>query len=465
MGHDGQFVDGHAFGQGGDDFVDEFAAHRADALAADDFAGHGVGEQFHEAVQGVHHDGFAVVVEGIARGQKGNAAGRRRFFREAAKGDLRLGEHDGHDEAVIHAGGMGTDDVAPGGFALLHGDVDNLIKAGAVAGGVNVRRAGLHGFIGDDVSVWAGFDAGLFQIQRSGVGDSAQGEQQFPGGNGNGFAVVLEGNGFEFSLSFGVQQFCAGKDADAFAAENIFNNGGSVGVEVVQDVRAALDESDADAEPGEELREFAGGGAAAEDDEGFGKFFEVQGAVAVQAIKLVQPAERGGSDRGTGGDDELPGGNGEGFAGGKRFQFQRVGIEESGIGADEFEFAGVKLPDAIAGEVPDERAFARHDFFEIERDFRGADAEGRGVPDDVRDFGHVKEGLGGHAAAKGAKAADFPAAFNDDGFEAGGGGGPGGGESATASANDGHVIIAGYFHITGSESGFHCREMGIARHD
>ena len=42
--HGGEFPDGHAFGHGDDNFMDQFAAQRADAGTAEDFAGFGVGQ-------------------------------------------------------------------------------------------------------------------------------------------------------------------------------------------------------------------------------------------------------------------------------------------------------------------------------------------------------------------------------------------------------------------------------------
>ena len=54
VGQGGELVDGQARAHGDDDFVDQFTAMGADAAAADDLAGPGVGEQFHKAVPGFH---------------------------------------------------------------------------------------------------------------------------------------------------------------------------------------------------------------------------------------------------------------------------------------------------------------------------------------------------------------------------------------------------------------------------
>ena len=73
-------MDGHALVHGGDDLVDEFAADRPDAAAADDLAGGRVGQQFHEAVLGFHDERFAVIVERVAGGQIGDVARRAALF-------------------------------------------------------------------------------------------------------------------------------------------------------------------------------------------------------------------------------------------------------------------------------------------------------------------------------------------------------------------------------------------------
>ena len=116
-------------------------------------------------------------------------------------------------------------------------------------------------------------------------------------------------------------------------------------------------------------------------------------------------------------------------------------VGETGVGADEFESAFGELLGAVIGETFDERIFTGHDLVEIERDFLGMDAPDLGVLGDLFDFGGVEEGLGGHATAKDAEAADLLSAFDDDGAKAGVGGGAGGGVTSAAAADDGDVEV------------------------
>lgn len=54
MWHGGEFVDRHALEHCGDDFVDEFAPDWSHTASAQDFSGHGIGEQFHKSILRFH---------------------------------------------------------------------------------------------------------------------------------------------------------------------------------------------------------------------------------------------------------------------------------------------------------------------------------------------------------------------------------------------------------------------------
>jgi hypothetical protein len=71
--------------------------------------------------------------------------GLRFLFRQADERHLRLGEHDGNQQPVIHpARRFRMHDVVRRDFALLDGDVDDFVRPGAIARRENVRRARLH---------------------------------------------------------------------------------------------------------------------------------------------------------------------------------------------------------------------------------------------------------------------------------------------------------------------------------
>ena len=176
---------------------------------------------------------------------------------------------------------------------------------------------------------------------------------------------------------------------------------------------AALDQRDADAEPGEELRELDGDGAAAEDDEGLGR------RVSLSAVSLVrQPSRRAGAGASGATTEPVAMTKCAGGEASRRCCSSSVcGSAKAGGGAEEFEFAAGELLPAVIGEVSDQGVLAGHDLCEVEADVVGADAPRLGVAGEVHDFGGVEQGLGGHAAAQDAESADFFAAVDDGGFE------------------------------------------------
>ena len=107
-------------------------------------------------------------------------------------------------------------------FSLLDGDVNNLVRPGAIARRENMRCARLHLGVRDDAAVLR-FHAGFFQIEQGRVWHAAQREENFLGRNGNGFSVVREGDGFQFSLPLRTRDFCVRKNLDALAAKNFFD--------------------------------------------------------------------------------------------------------------------------------------------------------------------------------------------------------------------------------------------------
>ncbi len=201
------------------------------------------------------------------------------------------------------------------------------------------------------------FTPAFVQIQRRRVRHAAQREQNFLGGNGNHFAFVLKRNGFQFSFPLRVHQLCAGENPDAFAPENLFDFRRRVGVEFLQNVFAALDQCDLDAEPREELRELARDGPPPRTISDFGSRFSASASSLVMKSDFVQLRQRRRRDGRAGGDDEIFCGDVSGSAASAARlsigiwdtagwtpalpagQFHRVRIHKSRVGADEFELS------------------------------------------------------------------------------------------------------------------------------
>src|SRR6266567_2943707 len=96
----------------------------------------------------------------------------------------------------------------------------------------------------------------------------------------HGLPIVLKGDFFMSAGPFGVQQPGAGINGYSFAAKNFFQFRGSVRIEFVKNMRAALDQGNLHTEAGKELGELNGDGAPTKNNQGVGKAFECEGGVA-----------------------------------------------------------------------------------------------------------------------------------------------------------------------------------------
>ena len=54
MRHGRKFMNGHSLVHCSNDFMDQFSSKWAETGATNDLAARGIGEQFHEAIQGLH---------------------------------------------------------------------------------------------------------------------------------------------------------------------------------------------------------------------------------------------------------------------------------------------------------------------------------------------------------------------------------------------------------------------------
>jgi hypothetical protein len=129
-------------------------------------------------------------------------------------------------------------------------------------------------------------------------------------------------------------------------------------------------------------------------------------------------------------------------------------VQKLCVGTDEFEPLAVELLDAEIGEVFYLRIFPRHDIRKVEGNFSGADAPRFRVLGEMFHLRRIEKRLRRHAAAQDAKSADFPAAFDDGGFQSGSRRRPRRRVTAAAAADDCHV------KIKWAAFGFHANNMG-----
>ena len=82
-------------------------------------------------------------------------------------------------------------DVVGRNLGLLHGEMQDLMRPGAITGGVNVRRVRLHEVVGENPAVFR-FDPGVFQIERCRIRNSPERKQDFFRGNSSRFPFMFE---------------------------------------------------------------------------------------------------------------------------------------------------------------------------------------------------------------------------------------------------------------------------------
>ena len=173
-----------------------------------------------------------------------------------------------------------TERVAGGEFALGDGEVDDVVGAGDVTAGVDVAGGGLLPAVGFHATGVGEFHAGGGEIETGGVGLATEGVKKMAGATDAGFATAGE---FDDDASFVAGDggdFCVGVETDAVVAERLLDDLAGGGGVVFKNVFAALDERDLGADAAEELGEFAGDDAAAEDDHALGDEIEIEDVVA-----------------------------------------------------------------------------------------------------------------------------------------------------------------------------------------
>ena len=214
--------------------------------------------------------------------------------------------------------------------------------------------------------------------------------------------VVLERDGDPAPATGDRLELRAREKLDAFIDERLLHHvGGGLGV-VTQDVRAALDQGHPGADPVEVLREFAGHDAAAEHEHARRHEIQVEHVVACPARRVLEAGHRRHAHLGAGAEQEElaadPAPVGE---------LQRVRVGESGVGAVEIEFARFQRLHPVGSEVSDDFQFAGVDGLHVGAGAGDLQAEPAGVLRVMQDLGGIDQGLGRHATAQDAQAAEL----------------------------------------------------------
>ncbi len=212
--------------------------------------------------------------------------------RDADAGELGVDENPHRRIAVIDlAGGFGMQHVANGHLGLAGPGRSDQRRAGYVAGGPDALGAGAHVAVDLDEAAGIGIDAGLLQADILGGRGRADGEHQ-PLGPQDAFlaahdrledhAVVVPEN----TPGVGLEN-----KVDVFAGEDLAEQVGQPGVELLEQSLAAFENGDAGAEARKHLSHLQGDDAAADDQQRLGEAGQVHGGVAGQVIDLGQAGD------------------------------------------------------------------------------------------------------------------------------------------------------------------------------
>src|SRR5438552_2885486 len=163
-----------------------------------------------------------MIAESIAGGEVWDVKQARSLLRQTYGGDLWLGENDFSQEAIVHfPQPFRVGRVVGSDFALLHRQVHNLIRAGAVTGGENVRHAGAHVRICDDATGLQPHAKPL-KAEPSDVWATAEAEEDFFSLDADLLLVMRESDFFLGRHATGVEQTRTGIKLDALAAKHGF---------------------------------------------------------------------------------------------------------------------------------------------------------------------------------------------------------------------------------------------------
>lgn len=145
-----EIENGRLHGECDGEAVDQFAGVFSRDFRSEDFAGLGIREHADESAFRFHQNGFSVIVEWIRRAQKFSPRLSQLLFRKPGGRDLRIGECDLEQMIVMDRLNLMSERVLHGDLRLGDRDMDNFMRAAAVAGRIDMGIAGLLKTVGRD---------------------------------------------------------------------------------------------------------------------------------------------------------------------------------------------------------------------------------------------------------------------------------------------------------------------------
>ena len=181
----------------------------------------------------------------------------------------------------------------------MDGDRRQVHAVGHVANGIDIADRGARELVDHDMAVPAEIDTGLVEPKPHGVGK--------PAGGGHDQAGMETVAAFEMDAVTSIYLFDAGgfrvdADVDAALAHRLGQPVAQVGIEIAQDLIAAMDHGDLHAEPGEDRGELHADIARPNDGDARRQLFELKAFVG--ADQMLGAWQLGDHRMAAGGDQD-----------------------------------------------------------------------------------------------------------------------------------------------------------------
>src|SRR5262249_35378250 len=150
-------------------------------------------------------------------------------FESSNRGQLRISEYDIQQQRMVDRFEVAdVSGMAGGQFALLDGNVNNLVWPGAVARGVNMRRGGLLPAGDNDLAIVPRAHTGCSQVEGGGIGFASERVEKVVGAAGNALAAVREAHRCATFVLADFFNLRPRKQLDAFVDERLLHDGRGV---------------------------------------------------------------------------------------------------------------------------------------------------------------------------------------------------------------------------------------------
>ena len=214
-----------------------------------------------------------------------DALPRRFLLSEPDAGDLWDRVDAGRDDRIDGFAARDAERVAHRDAPLLHRRTGQRGRADDISGGVDARSGRPVAVVDNDAAAGVDLDAHLLEPESFGVARASGREQQPLRPD---LAAVVEGNDQPVRLARDPVYTYAETDIHAHRLEDPAQVVGELGVDVAEQAVGAIDQGDLRAERGEDRRVLAADRAAADDHDARRRMPDLEHALAVEDVRVVE---------------------------------------------------------------------------------------------------------------------------------------------------------------------------------